>query len=174
MYSVIVENDVEEVVVNKRGDTIEIAKDMTILNDIMNFKTKITAIGNEFNRLAAKVDTSDVDTQHALTYSLQKELHDYIDELFGVDACKKIYGNGVKDTLPDLLKTMKFFKELTPVIKDIMKGVEADYKKAKREELKTSDFKGHSETVVNFKKVNKESSFDEIRRLLDGGDTNEV
>ena len=98
--------------VNDNGDTI-------IMNaDDQNFVEKFYGLIDKADAISKKLKTEDVQKlsehkQLKVAIEATRELMQDIDELFGPDSCKKIFG----DIVPHPYLIADFFEQLKPIVK---------------------------------------------------------
>ena len=101
--------------VNDNGDTITVnAEDQNFIDRFMELNDKLDAVSKEMNRPELK-EKSEREQLHILM-DKTKEIMAGIDELFGGDACKKVFG----DIIPNPYLIADFFEQLMPIVKQYM------------------------------------------------------
>ena len=101
--------------VNDKGDTITLnAEDQNFIDRFMELNEKLEASVKRMRNpeLQGKNDREQL---HVLMDNT-KEIMDGIDELFGENACKKIFG----DIIPNPYLIADLFEQLTPIAKQYM------------------------------------------------------
>lgn len=117
--------------VNDNGDCIAIKQDASFIN-------KLIKMGKDIDKMyprvkALKTDSEDYEKE---IYNISKELRDNINNLFGDDACKKIFGNGKVDVMPSIFQATDFLVQITPFINELAKELEGVANRVKSNSVK--------------------------------------
>lgn len=67
----------------------------------------------EIQKDVARIDAMDAREQTEFMYNTHKEIMSGIDNLFGQDTCRKVFG----DIVPDMALICEFFEQITPILK---------------------------------------------------------
>ena len=124
MAGIRVRSNVIKIEVNDNGDFISLRKDAEFVNALVRFNEGYQKMAKAFQQEYSKIDKSDIKKINDLVYAFSKQLHDDFDDLFGEDACKKVFGEGIKDVLPSADAVADFFTQLTPYIKNLKQEVD--------------------------------------------------
>lgn len=101
--------------VNDKGDTITLnAEDQNFIDRFMELNEKLESSVKKMRNPELQ-GKSDREQLHVLMDNT-KEIMDEIDELFGENACKKIFG----DIIPNPYLIADLFEQLTPIAKQYM------------------------------------------------------
>lgn len=123
MAGIRVKSNVIKIEVNDNGDFISLRKDAEFVDALVKFNEGYQKMAKAFQQEYSKIDRSDIKKINDLVYAFSKQLHDDFDDLFGEDACKKVFGEGIKDVLPPADAVADFFTQLAPYIKDLKREV---------------------------------------------------
>lgn len=115
--SIRINSGVKRVEVNDNGDFITLRSDMDFINKVKNLSTKFIELGDKISE--EREDMADAE-QFDLIYEVHKEMHDDIDEVFGKDTCKKVFGDGVDDVIPTADIVLEFIYAIMPYITELM------------------------------------------------------
>lgn len=101
--------------VNDNGDTITInVEDQGFIDKLFGFYNRIDSVANEMNTPEMK-EKSDHE-QLEIVIEKTKEIMRDIDDMFGADACKKIFG----DIIPSPYLIADFLDQLMPIANQYM------------------------------------------------------
>ena len=123
MAGIRVKSNVIKIEVNDLGDTISLRKDAEFVDALVRFNDGYQRMAKAFQQEYSSIDKSDIKKINDLVYAFSKQLHDDFDDLFGEDACKKVFGEGIKDVLPSADAVADFFTQLAPYIKNLRNEV---------------------------------------------------
>lgn len=123
MAGIRVKSNVIKIEVNDLGDTISLRKDTEFVDALVRFNDGYQRMAKAFQQEYSSIDKSDIKKINDLVYAFSKQLHDDFDDLFGDDACKKVFGEGIKDVLPSADAVADFFTQLAPYIKNLKNEV---------------------------------------------------
>ncbi len=101
-----------KITVNDNGDTITInAEDQNFMSRFMELNDNLQKMVNELN----STDMKGKSQREQLNFLMDKtkEIMAGIDEVFGKDACKKVFG----DIIPSSYLIADFFEQLMPIAK---------------------------------------------------------
>lgn len=123
--------------VNDNGDCIAIKQDASFIN-------KLIKTGKDVDKMYPIVQALNKDSENyeKEIYDISRELRDSINNLFGDDACKKIFGNGKVDVMPSIFQATDFLVQITPFINELANELEgvANRVKIKSENNGTDTF----------------------------------
>lgn len=108
---------------NGTGDYIVLRKDIGFINKVVAFADGLSILQDEFNEKARLIADDDNESKLELIYQMHKEVHDALDDLFGVGTCKKVFGDGVVDTIPTIDKVVEFCEQITPFIIQVVQSL---------------------------------------------------
>lgn len=117
--------------VNDAGETI------TMNVDDQMFLDRFSTLIEEFRKIAAEMDqesikNTDTEKQVALIIDRTKSLMDRIDDVFGDECCRKVFGNAV----PGPYALADFFDQLMPIAEQYMderqKEISKKYNRTRR------------------------------------------
>ena len=126
--------------VNDRGDYITLYNDMSFLQDILSFADGLDELERTY-RAKAEQCTDDADERAKLLFDFHNELAYGINSLFGDDACKKVFGDGVRNVVPNVYQVLDFVEKLSPFIDQLIGKLNADVNKNVSKSVNKSDFK---------------------------------
>lgn len=151
--------------VNDRGDYITLYNDMTFLQDILSFGAGLDELERTYSIKEEQCNDSDERTK--LLFNFHKELAFGINSLFGDDACKKIFGEGVRNVEPNIYQVFDFLEQLSPHIDTLISNLDADVNKNISKSINKSDFKpvGYMGSAPN-----SSGAFDRLRGSLEERD----
>lgn len=148
--------------VNDRGDYITLYNDMTFLQDILSFADGLGELERNY-RAKAESLPDDADERAKLLFDFHNELAYGINSLFGEDACKKVFGEGVRNVVPNVYQVLDFVEKLSPHINQLINNLEADTNKiAKKDDFKPVGYMGSA--------PNSSGAFDRLRGSLEERD----
>ena len=148
--------------VNDRGDYITLYNDMTFLQDILSFADGLDELERNY-RAKAEQCPDDTDERAKLLFDFHNELAFGINSLFGDDACKKVFGDGVRNVVPNVYQVLDFVEKLSPHINQLINNLEADTTKiAKKADFKPVGYMGSA--------PNSSGAFDRLRGSLEERD----
>lgn len=123
MAGIRVNSGVIRVEVNDKGDTIALRKDFNFINNVLAFADGLENLQKEYEAKAASIADDDASGKLDLLYTTHKQLHDALDSLFGKDTCKKVFGDGEVDVVPNMDAVVDFCTQITPYIVNIAKSL---------------------------------------------------
>lgn len=101
--------------VNDNGDTITInVEDQGFIDKLFGFYNKIDSVANDMNTPEMKEKSER--EQLKIVIEKTKEIMRDIDDMFGLDACEKIFG----DIIPSPYLIADFLDQLMPIAKQYM------------------------------------------------------
>ena len=148
--------------VNDRGDYITLYNDMTFLQDILSFADGLDELERNY-RAKSESLKDDADERAKLLFDFHNELAFGINSLFGDDACKKIFGGGVRNVVPNVYQVLDFVEKLSPFINQLIGQLDENVNKsAKKNEFKPVGYMGSA--------PNSSGAFDRLRGSLEERD----
>lgn len=148
--------------VNDRGDYITLYNDMSFMQDILSFADGLDELERNY-RAKAESLPDNADERAKLLFDFHNELAFGINSLFGDDACKKIFGEGVRNVVPNVYQVLDFVEKLSPHINQLINNLEADTNKiAKKADFKPVGYMGSA--------PKSSGAFDRLRGSLEERD----
>lgn len=102
-----------EVGVNDNGDSIFIDAENTL------WVKKYKLLTDKISKIASEVEETKVEESDEIDFVIEKmnEITSALDEMFGENACKKVFG----DIVPSPVAVIEFFSLLTPIVEKYSK-----------------------------------------------------
>ena len=124
--SIRVSNSSKKIIeVNDRHDTIVLDFDnMEFYNKAISIEDTLTEKFSAVAKKYAKKDTDDIKVALSLNKDISLAAIDVIDDIFGADTCKKVFGENV---VPGLKSIREFIDAITPYIEDGIKDINKGY-----------------------------------------------
>lgn len=107
-----------EICVNDNGETINVDLDNTLF--LEKFNGLIERVGKIADSIDTKAELTDTEALKLVTDKMEEVIKE-IDNVFGADTCKKVFGEGV---IPTPYPVMDFFEQMNPIVEKYSKARE--------------------------------------------------